>query len=66
MQDRHVYYIDSDSNIPNSSYFLINNPNLIRSNWRNTENGKTITVLVSKMNLLYNNGDIKIYNKGNG
>ena len=37
-------------------------PNLLRLNWQNTENGKIINNLTSGLNLLYNNGNVTIYN----
>lgn len=46
----------------NSSYFLINKPNLDRINFQNTDNGEKINKLTRGINLLYNNGDLKIYN----
>lgn len=48
-------------NIINSSYFLINKPNLNRLNFQNTENGKKINQITSEINLLYDNGEVKIY-----
>lgn len=56
------FYSFTTINITNSSYFLINTPNLLRLNWENTENGKTLNNLTSEKNLLYNNGEVKIYN----
>ena len=45
----------------NSSYFLINTPNLLRLNWENTENGKIVNELINEKNLLYSNGQVTIY-----